>query len=64
MPEIEFTIDTESGACKTEIKGIRGPACEKTARELKTLIGEPTRDEKTREYFARPEVKPTVKGSK
>ena len=32
MPEIEFTIDTETGKCETEIKGIQGAACEKAAR--------------------------------
>ena len=24
MPEIEFTIDTESGKCETQINGIKG----------------------------------------
>lgn len=60
MPEIEFSIDTETGDCRTEIRGIRGPACERAARELKLVIGEPTRDEKTREYFAA-EIKRTIK---
>lgn len=62
MPEIEFSIDTETGECSTEIKGIRGPACEKTARELKNLIGKPARDEKTRDFSAVATKVPTVKG--
>ena len=62
MPEIEFTIDTETGKCETEIKGIQGTACEKAAKELKQLLGNPTVDKKTKEYFARTEVKRQIKG--
>jgi Mn-dependent DtxR family transcriptional regulator len=62
MPEIEFNINTETGECQTEIKGIQGAACEKTAQQLKQLMGEPTVDQKTKEYFAKPEIKRQVKG--
>ena len=51
MPEIEITIDTQNGSCRSEIKGIRGSACEKTAREVKRLFGDPAVDEKTAEYY-------------
>ncbi len=62
MPEIEFKINTNTGECQTEIKGVQGAACEKTARELRQLLGNPTIDQKTKEYFAKPEVKRQVKG--
>jgi hypothetical protein len=62
MPEIEFLIDTETGKCETEIKGVQGAACEKAARELKQLLGTPTVDKKTKEYFVKPEVKRQIKG--
>jgi hypothetical protein len=62
MPEIEFIIDTETGTCETEIKGVQGAACEKAARELKQLLGNPTVDKKTKEYFVKPEVKRQIKG--
>ena len=62
MPEIEFKIDTETGECQTEIKGAQGAACEKTAQQLKQLMGNPTVDQKTKEYFAKPEIKRQVKG--
>ena len=62
MPEIEFKIDTETGECQTEIKGAAGAACEKTAQQLKQLLGDPTDDRKTKEYFAKPEIKRQVKG--
>jgi hypothetical protein len=62
MPEIEFTIDSETGKCETEIKGIAGAACEKAARELKQFLGNPTVDRKTKDYFAKPEIKRQVKG--
>ena len=53
MPEIEFTINTETGACETEIKGIQGPACEHAARHLKQTLGNPSTDRKTKEYVRR-----------
>ncbi|HRH42957.1 MAG TPA: DUF2997 domain-containing protein [Pyrinomonadaceae bacterium] len=62
MPEIEFTIDTETGKCETEIKGIQGAACEKAAKELKQLLGSPTVDKKTKEFYLKPEVKQQIKG--
>lgn len=62
MSEIEFKIDTETGECQTEIKGVQGAACEKTAQQLKQLLGDPTVDQKTKEYFAKPEIKRQVKG--
>ncbi len=54
MPEIEFKIDTETGKCETEIKGIQGAACEKAAQQLKQLLGNPAVDKKTKEYFVKP----------
>jgi hypothetical protein len=50
MAEIEFTIDTETGKCDTQINGIQGPACEQTARQLKQVLGAPTTDRQTAEY--------------
>lgn len=60
MPEIEFTIDTETGACETQISGIQGPACEHAARQLKQVLGTPTTDRKTAEFYARPTPKRLV----
>ena len=57
MPEIEFTIDTETGKCNTEIKGVQGPACEQAARRLKQLLGSPSVDRKTKEYYVKPLTK-------
>lgn len=62
MPEIEFKINTETGECQTQIKGVQGAACEKTAQQLKQLMGDPTVDQKTKEYFVKPEIKRQVKG--
>ncbi len=55
MPEIEFTIDTETGKCDTRINGIHGPACEQTARQLKQVLGAPTTDRKTAEFHVKPQ---------
>lgn len=60
MPEIEFTIDTTTGKCETQINGVHGPACEKTARQLKQVLGTPTTDRKTSEFHVRPITKRRV----
>ena len=54
MPEVEFKIDTEKGTCETEIKGYQGAACEKAARQLKEILGDPSAVTKKQEYFVTP----------
>lgn len=61
MPDIEFTIDTETGKCDTEIKGVQGPACEKAAMHLKQVLGNPSVDRKTKEYYAKPQTLRKIK---
>ena len=63
MPEFEFTIDTETGKCETEIKGIQGPACEQAALHLKRLLGNPAVDQKTKQYYATPQTRRQIKGN-
>lgn len=60
MPEIEFTIDSETGKCETQINGIQGSACEKTAQQLRQVLGTPTTDRKTPEFHIKPEIKRRV----
>ncbi len=62
MPEIEIEINLDTGKMDTEIKGIAGPSCEKTAEAIKQVFGKPARDEKTREYTIQPQVKRQIKG--
>lgn len=60
MPEIEFTIDSETGKCETQINGIQGAACEKTAQQLRQVLGAPTTDLNTAEFHVRPRTKRRV----
>ncbi len=62
MPEIEIEINAETGEMESAIKGIAGPACEKTAEAIKQVFGKPSRDEKTRDYHIQPQVKRQIKG--
>ncbi len=62
MPEIEIEINAETGEMESTIKGIAGPACEKTAEAIKKVFGNPTRDEKTREYNTKPQIKRQIQG--
>lgn len=61
MPEIEFKIDTESGTCETEIKGYQGTACEKAARQLKEVLGDPSTETRKQEYFVTPHSRQITK---
>ena len=62
MPEIEIEINAETGEMETKINGIAGSACEKTAEAIKKVFGNPTRDEKTRDYNIQPQIKRQIKG--
>jgi hypothetical protein len=46
MPEIEFTINTQTGEMEMKIEGIKGAACSDIAKIATELLGQPTRDEK------------------
>lgn len=53
MPEVQITIDTDKGTFESEIRGVRGPACEKTARAIREVVGRPAVDRKTAEYHVK-----------
>ena len=61
MPEIEFTIDPETGKLAMHVKGITGPACDDVAKLAKELLGEPGHEQKTSEYYLRPRVRPQIR---
>ncbi|HMQ05626.1 MAG TPA: DUF2997 domain-containing protein [Pyrinomonadaceae bacterium] len=63
MPEIEFTIDSETGKCETQINGVQGAACEKTAQQLRQVLGVPTTDLKTMEFHVKPQTKRRVRSN-
>ena len=62
MPEIEIEINSETGEMETTINGIAGSACEKTAEAIKKVFGNPTIDNKTRDYTIQPQIKRQIKG--
>lgn len=64
MPEIEFTIDTETGAMEMKIEGVAGASCADVAKLAEELLGTPARDERTREFYLRPEIQARITGRK
>ncbi len=52
MPEIEFTINTQTGEMEMKIEGIKGAGCSDIAKIATELLGQPSRDEKTKEFYA------------
>ena len=61
MPTIEFSIDPTTGELQMHIQGIAGPTCDDVARLVEELMGQPTREQRTAEYYARVQVQPKVK---
>lgn len=61
MPEIQFTIDPQTGQLELQVKGLAGPACDDVARLARELLGEPGREEKTAEYHLQARVRPQVR---
>ncbi len=64
MPEIEFSINTETGEMQMHIEGIKGASCSDVAKLAKELLGAPAREEVTPEFYQRPKVAPQVKAKK
>ena len=64
MPEINFTIDTQTGEMEMKVEGVQGPQCADVAKIVTELTGAPAIEENTREFHARPCVKPQVQGKK
>jgi hypothetical protein len=64
MPEVEFTINTETGEMEMKVEGVQGKSCADVARLAKELLGEPEREENTPEFYVRPQVKGQIKGNR
>ncbi len=60
--EIELLISPE-GDIKFHMKGIKGPGCAKTARELAADVGEITEMTPTSEYYQNSVVKSSVQST-
>ena len=61
MPEVEFTIDPATGKLEMHVKGVAGPACDAVAKHVRELLGEPSREENTAEYYLRSRVTPQIR---
>ena len=64
MPEVNFTIHEETGELEMQIEGVQGASCAEVAKLVKELLGQPTREENTREYYARPNIRPQIQPQK
>ena len=66
MPEVEFTINTETGEMEMRIEGIKGASCADVAKIAKELLGAPEREENTPEFYVRPQTNRQIqsKGNK
>jgi Protein of unknown function (DUF2997) len=64
MPEINFTIDSQNGEMEMKVEGVQGPQCADVAKIITELLGAPEREENTKEFYARPNVKPQIQNKK
>jgi hypothetical protein len=60
MPEINFTIDAQTGEMEMKVDGVQGPQCADVAKIVTELTGAPQQEENTKEYHARPNVRPQI----
>lgn len=64
MPEVEFTINTETGEMEMHIEGVKGESCADVAKLAKELLGNPAREENTPEFYVRPQTQKLVHPNK
>ncbi|MGH9842210.1 MAG: DUF2997 domain-containing protein [Blastocatellia bacterium] len=64
MPEINFTIDEQTGEMEMKVEGVQGPQCADIAKLVTELLGAPEREENTKEVYARPAIRPLIQGKK
>ena len=62
MPEIEFTINNDTGEMEMRIDGVQGPACSEIADKVKEVMGAPSVEQKTTDYYARAHINRQVQG--
>src|SRR5262245_43717660 len=64
MPEIDFTIDAQTGEMEMKVEGVQGPQCADVAKIVTELTGAPQQEENTKEYYVRPNVRPQIQNKK
>lgn len=64
MPEINFTIDEQTGEMEMKVEGVQGPQCADVAKLVTELLGAPELEENTEEFYARPNVRPQVQNKR
>ncbi len=61
MPEVQFTIDPQTGRLEMHVQGIAGPSCDDVAKITRELLGAPGSEEETAECHLRPQVRPQIR---
>ena len=64
MPEIDFTIDAQTGEMEMKVEGVQGPQCADVAKLVTELLGAPEIEENTEEFYSRPNVRPQVQSKR
>lgn len=62
MPEIEFTINNETGEMDMRIEGVHGPSCSDIADKVKEVLGAPSAEENTPDFHVRAYTSRQVQG--
>lgn len=64
MPEIEFTINTDTGEMEMKIEGVKGSSCADIAKIATELLGTPQHEENTKDFFIKPQTTSLVQNKK
>jgi len=64
MPEINFTINPQTGEMEMKVEGVQGSQCADVAKIVTELTGAPEREENTKEFYARTNIRPQIQNKK
>ena len=64
MPEINFTIEEQTGELAMKIAGVPGAQCTDVAKLVTEMLGEPAREENTPEFYVRAQVRPPIQSNR
>ena len=64
MPEIHFTLHAQTGKMEMQVEGIQGASCAEVSKLVKELLGPPTQEENTGEFYVQAQIRPQMQRHK
>lgn len=64
MPEVHFTLHEQTGEMEMQVEGVQGSSCTEVSKLVTELLGQPTQEENTREFYAQAQIRPQMQRQK